>query len=210
MIFRVGWESRAQPRLLVVNVGSTEHITMLVSQTDYDFFSSPSSLSSSSSAVRVTIRPRVPSHCSNPANSPRNSSPVSSSPFSLSISKKRKIVDDNDDRFVSSFHSTANQPPQKRKVSQKRKSAVTRVPSRASSRHNPSPEPIYRIHRSRSTSQLPILDSETQCSLFKRRWRTEQHGNPGDGFLGSEDIVRRLVKSYKTCVWYFPLPGACL
>jgi len=190
---------------------------MLVSQTDYDFFSSPSSLSSSSSsspAVRVTIRPRVPSHRSNPANSSRNSSPlihpVSSSPFSLPVSKKRKIVDDNDNQFVSSFHSTSNQPPHKRKVSQKRKSAVTRVPSRASSRHNPSPEPIYRIHRSRSTSQLPILDSGTQCSLFKRRWRTEQHGNPGDGFLGSEDIVRRLVKSYKTCVWYLPLPGACL
>jgi len=190
---------------------------MLVSQTDYDFFSSSSSLSSSSSsssAVRVTIRPRVPSHCSNPANSPRNSSPlihpVSSSPFSLPVSKKRKIIDDNDDQFVSSFHSTSNQPPHKRKVSRKRKSAVTRVPSRASSRHNPSPEPIHRIHQSRSTSQLPIFDSETHGSLFKRRWRTEQHGNPGDGFLGSEDIVRRLVKSYKTCVWYLPLPRACL
>jgi len=181
---------------------------MLVSQTDYDFFSSPSSLSSSSSAVRVTIRPRVPSHCSNPADSPRNNSPlihpVPSSPFSLSVSKKRRIIDDNDDQFVSSFHSMSNQPPHKRKVSRKRKSAVTRVPSRASSRHNPSPEPIYRIHRSRSISQLPILDSETQSSLFKRRWRTEQHGKPGDGFLGSEDIVRRLVKSYKTCVWHLP------
>jgi len=127
---------------------------MLVSQTDYDFFSSPSSLSSSSSsAVRVTTRPRVPSHSS----SPRNSSP----PFSLLVSKKRKI------------------------------------------------EPIYRSNRSRSTSQFPSLDSETQSSLFKRRWRTEQHGNSGDGFLGSEDIVRRLVKSYKTCVCYLSAPQAC-
>ena len=181
-----------------------------MSQTDYDFFSSTSSLSSSSSAVRVTTRPRVPSHCSNPANSPRNSSPlirpVSSSPFSLLVSKKRKIVDDNGGKPVSSCRSTSNQPPHKRKVSRTRKSAVTRVPSRASSRQYPSPQPIYRSNRSRSTSQFPSLDSETQSSLFKRRWRTEQPGDPGDGFLGSEDIVRRLVKSYKTCVWYLSAP----
>ena len=180
---------------------------MLVSQTDYDFFSSPSSLSSSSSAVRVTTRPRVPSHCSNPASSPRNSSPLirstSSSPFSLPVSKKRKIVNDNDDQLVSSCRSTSNQPPHKRKVSRKCKLAVTRVPSRA---YNPSPEPIYRRNRSRSTSQFPSLNSETQTLLFKRRWRTEQHGNPGDRFLGSEDIVRRLVKSYKTCEWYLSAP----
>ena len=187
---------------------------MLVSQTDYDFFSSPSSLSSSSSsAVRVITRPRVPSHCSNPENSLRNGSspicPVSSSSFSLPVSKKRKIVDDNDDQSVSSCRSTSNQPPHKRKVLRKRKSAVTRVPSRASSRHNPSSEPIYRRNRSRSTSEFPSLDSEIQNPLLKRRWRTEQHGNPGDGFLGSEDIVRRLVKSYKACVWSLYALRAC-
>ena len=174
---------------------------MLVSQTDYDFFSSPSSLSSSSSAVRVTTRPRVPSHCNNPANNPPNSSPLIcpvSSPFSLPVSKKRKIVND-DEQLVSSCRSTSNQPPHHRR---KRKSAVTRVHSRASSRHNPSSEPIYHSNRSRSTSQFPNVDSGTQSSLFKRRWRTEQHGNLGDRFLGSEDIVRRLLKSYKACVWY--------
>jgi len=103
----------------------------------------------------------------------------------------------------------SNQPPHEIKVSRKRKSALTRVPSRAFSRHNPSPGPIYRSNRSRSNSQFSSLDSETKSSLFKRRWRTEQHGSPGDGFLGSEDIVRRLVKSYKTCVWCLPAPRAC-
>jgi len=182
---------------------------MLVSQTDYDFFSSPSSLSSSSSAVRVTTRPRVPSHCNNPANSPPNSSPLIcpvSSPFSLPVSKKHKIVNDDDEQLASSCRSVSNQPLHQKKLSRKRKSAVTRVHSRASSRHNPSSEPIYHSNRSRSTCQFPNLDSETQGSLFKRRWRTEQHGNPGDGFLGSEDIVRRLLKSYKACVWYLYAP----
>lgn len=172
-------------------------LTMLVSQTDYDFFSSPSPLSPTSSAVRVTTRPRVPSLPSSPTNNPLNTSPS----FSLPLSKKPRLVHDNGDQLASPCHSASKQLPlHKKKVSRKPKSAATRVPSRASSRQNPSPEPIYRSNRSRSTSLFLSLDIETQTSLFKRRWRTEQCGDPGDRFLGSEAIVRRLIKSYKTCV----------
>lgn len=105
-----------------------------------------------------------------------------------------------------SFSAPAPEPKRARAVikkkPRKRKSTTssTRVSSRSSSRQNvlaPSPEPIYRSDRSRSTSLFSVHDLDTQTTVFKRRWRTEEGGDPGDDFLSSEVIVRRLMKSYK-------------
>ncbi|KAF6765910.1 histone-lysine N-methyltransferase [Ephemerocybe angulata] len=84
-------------------------------------------------------------------------------------------------------------------------SAPKKTTSRGSSRSEnlaPSPEPIYRIgSRSRSTSSFPPLASE--APTFKRDWRTDEDGTPGERHLTSKSVVELLMKTYKA---YFKNP----
>ncbi|KAJ3514934.1 hypothetical protein NLJ89_g2077 [Agrocybe chaxingu] len=87
----------------------------------------------------------------------------------------------------------------------KRKTGTSKNSSRANSRQcslPPSPEPIYRKSRSRSTSRFPAGDSDGPVIL--RRWRTDEDGTPGDSVLSSEMVVKKLMKSYKA---YFKNPN---
>lgn len=55
-------------------------------------------------------------------------------------------------------------------------------------------EAIYRSDRSRSASVFP-----TQARRLVREWWSTDDGSPGDGFVSAADVVRRLVKTYKSC-----------
>ena len=83
----------------------------------------------------------------------------------------------------------------------KRKNNISlKNPSRAASRQRtlpPSPEPIYRSSRSRSTSLFPGPELETDT--HKRRWCSNENGIPGETHLSSEMVVKRLMRSYKSC-----------
>lgn len=192
---------------------------MLSSSTDFGFFSS--SLAPSPSSVIVKTRPRPPPslHGSSTTTTPIHSSPLlrhtSSPPFSSPLSeppspptKKRKRLGKDSDSAPPPSRELKRPRAHPKKKPRKRNSSpttLTRVPSRAQSRQSllaPSPEPIYRSDRSRSTSLFPGLDSDTP--LFQRRWRIDEDGHPGNSFLSSEIIVRRLIKSYKTCVYNPP------
>ncbi|KAF7437292.1 Nucleosomal histone H3-Lys79 methylase [Pleurotus ostreatus] len=84
----------------------------------------------------------------------------------------------------------------------KRASSSSKASSRASSRQNtlpPSPEPIYRSSRSRSTSTFPH-DEELASA---RQWVTAEEGTPGPTFWSSEAVVKRLMRTY---VSYFRNP----
>ncbi|KAG6874651.1 hypothetical protein C0992_007111 [Termitomyces sp. T32_za158] len=75
---------------------------------------------------------------------------------------------------------------------------VSRSSSRASSATEsrpPSPQPIYRSSRSRSTSAFPAWDD--QCPLQSRDWTAPEDGLPGEKHWSSEQTVKRLIKSYK-------------
>ncbi|KAG5351773.1 Histone-lysine N-methyltransferase, H3 lysine-79 specific [Termitomyces sp. T112] len=75
---------------------------------------------------------------------------------------------------------------------------ASRSSSRASSATDsrpPSPEPIYRGSRSRSASAFPGWDD--QCPIQSRHWKATEDGEPGENHWSSEQIVKRLMKSYK-------------
>ncbi|KAK2462119.1 hypothetical protein APHAL10511_006582 [Amanita phalloides] len=77
--------------------------------------------------------------------------------------------------------------------------------SRAESRQQtlaPSPEPVYRSSRSRSTSSFPcaVIDFPIQ----RRRWCVDDDGTPGPKHLSSEMVVKKLMKTYKG---YFKNPS---
>ncbi|KAF8624900.1 hypothetical protein AX15_005768 [Amanita polypyramis BW_CC] len=77
--------------------------------------------------------------------------------------------------------------------------------SRAHSRQQtlaPSPEPIYRSSRSRSTSAYP--PTNTDLPFQRRRWCVDDDGTPGPRHVSSEMVVKRLMKTYKG---YFKNPG---
>lgn len=75
--------------------------------------------------------------------------------------------------------------------------------SRASSHRPSSPEPIYRSDRSRSASLYPSNDSLSP--LCNRRWTTDNDGYPGKNLESSETVVKKLMKSYRACL-FFSLP----
>ncbi|KDQ54976.1 hypothetical protein JAAARDRAFT_134579 [Jaapia argillacea MUCL 33604] len=62
----------------------------------------------------------------------------------------------------------------------------------------PTPEPIFRSSRSRSTSAFPSTETPVPrpCSITET-------GSPGPSFLSCEDVVKRLMRSYKA---YFKNP----
>lgn len=61
----------------------------------------------------------------------------------------------------------------------------------------PSPEPIYRSSRSRSTSSFP--SSNTYSSVQRRHWSVDDDGTPGPKHVSSETVVKKLMKTYKGC-----------
>ena len=187
--------------------------------TDSSFFSSRPGKAHPTTPSPVTVTSviikRCPSSHSPPV--PPSSSPVSSCPSSPAVSwdnaKKRKSL-------PTTQCSDASPLPQasKRKRTESTKvSASKRKPKRlldtsprasGRPRNAPSPEPIYRNSRSRSTSlfQTPdaISPSATRC------WATMEDGAPGNGHTSSEMVVRGLLKTYKSCnVFCFPLPRSC-
>ena len=88
----------------------------------------------------------------------------------------------------------------KEALSKRKSNTSSKNPSRAPSRQHtlpPSPEPIYRSSRSRSTSLFP--GSELEADTHKRRWCSDENGIPGETHLSSEMVVKRLMKSYKSC-----------
>jgi H3 lysine-79-specific histone-lysine N-methyltransferase len=99
-------------------------------------------------------------------------------------------------------HRTA---PAKEVLSKRKNNTSLKNPSRAASRQRtlpPSPEPIYRSSRSRSTSLFP--GPELESDTHKRRWCSNEDGTPGEKHLSSEMVVERLITSYKSCE---PPPG---
>lgn len=174
--------------------------------TDHSFFSA-SKLSmvgaSTSSAVvvttRLTRRPSTTRSTSSSASSSLTSSPASSS---VDLPKKRKSSPPQPGpsaftelpREVKRLRATP-----KRDKGPKRKTS-SKASSRAASRQvSTSPEPIYRSSRSRSTSLFPHSDPDLSPKRPPRRWCTDEDGTPGPDHLSSEMVVKKLMKSYKTC-----------
>lgn len=182
------------------------------SSSDLGFFSSSkvsNAVASTSSPVVVTTRiarkptPQQPSPTSSP-RPPHLSSSISpgSSPLSSPPPvKKRKTTPPDSGSAVHRevkrlrASATSTNKPRKRAPAALGKSS-SRAPSRQQSLP-PSPEPIYRTSRSRSTSTFPVLDAENP--IPERRWITDESGEPGHSHLSSEMVVKRLMKSYKAC-----------
>ncbi|CAA7264669.1 unnamed protein product [Cyclocybe aegerita] len=194
---------------------------------DLDFFSPPKIQKPGASptpkvvvSTRLTRRPH-PSQRSSSITSAQSALPSSSPPSSLvssplstpppnppSQAKKRKSLPSDPPvpgpsdlpRAVKRLRTASN-----KEKGPKRKTGSSKNSSRANSRQcslPPSPEPIYRKSRSRSTSRFPAGDSDGPVNL--RRWCTDEDGTPGDSFLSSEMVVKKLMKSYKA---YFKNPN---
>ncbi|GLB36625.1 putative histone methyltransferase that specifically methylates histone H3 to form H3K79me [Lyophyllum shimeji] len=179
------------------------------SSSDLSFFSASkvsNAVASSSSSVvvktRITRKPALPAQRSISATIPQStptpspgSSPLSSPP---SIKKRKSSPTQPADlpREVKRLRAGA---PKKASRPRKQPSAPSsKHPSRASSRQEslpPSPEPIYRSSRSRSTSLYPGVEDDTP--LVPRTWICDEDGEPGPLHLSSEMVVKRLMKSYK-------------
>ncbi|KAF8060921.1 histone-lysine N-methyltransferase [Lyophyllum atratum] len=178
------------------------------SSSDLSFFSSSkvsNAIASTSSVVvktRITHRPALPQQRSSPVSRPQStpSSCLDSSPLSSPPSlKKRK----------SSPPEVADLPREVKRLRAsvpKKAGRQRKHPSTHSSKHNsrapsrqeslpPSPEPIYRSSRSRSTSLFPGWDDD--APPIPRKWICSRDGEPGPSHLSSEMVVKRLMKSYK-------------
>lgn len=195
---------------------SSPHTTMLSSpmhipaSSDVDFFSpSKNSKFIASSSPPVTVTTRLvskPGVKQSPTLAPSRSSSISLSPLTSPEStppRKRKSSPAYPDH---AGPSTA--PPRQVKKLRTEKPRIKRVShsskssSRASSRQQtlaPSPEPIYRSSRSRSTSHFPTFVYDTP--IVSRRWSANEDGDPGENHTSSEAVVLRLLKSYKGCKW---------
>jgi hypothetical protein len=183
------------------------------SSSDLGFFSSSKvshTVASTSNTVVVTTRiarKPTPQQQLSPASSPRQPhasssvSPASSPLSSPPPAKKRKTTPPDSGtavhREVKRLRASATSTAKPRKRAQ---AALGKSSSRAPSRQQslpPSPEPIYRTSRSRSTSTFPAADAETP--IPSRIWITDESGEPGGSHLSSEMVVKRLIKSYKAC-----------
>ncbi|KAF8168375.1 hypothetical protein B0H34DRAFT_57428 [Crassisporium funariophilum] len=186
------------------------------SNADLGFFSNAKGTKTGASATssvvvttRLTRRPVAQPRSSSstscqsllPSSSPTSS--ITSSPLSSPPTSPRKRKSPTNSvagpsalpREVKRLRTaSAREPPVKRKSNPSSKAS-----SRAASRQRtlpPSPEPIYRSSRSRSTSLFPAPEPEIPAN--RRRWRTPEQGFPGDTHLSSEMVVKRLMKSYKS------------
>ncbi|TFK38629.1 S-adenosyl-L-methionine-dependent methyltransferase [Crucibulum laeve] len=192
------------------------------STSDLSFFSASkvSKPVASASTVVVTTRLRRLSsqHRSSsttpsslPPSSPPStttSSPLSSPPLVSSPPRKRKSLGaapENETALpravkrLRTASATTDKPRRRRKALFS--GALPRVPGRSRTQA-PSPEPIYRSSRSRSTSLFPARESDTP--VVKRSWATDEDGDPGHKHISSEKVVQRLMKSYKA---YFKNPA---
>ena len=173
---------------------------MLCSSPDVGFFSSSKTENTGASAVSVTVRTRLAHTLSHPSFPPLVSSSQSafrSSP-STNTQNKRKSPpvepsSQNLPRAVKRLRALATRPDASRRAGSSSRT------SRASSGRPSSPEPIYRSDRSRSTS----IFSFAQSPFAKRRWASGEDFTPGNRHLSSELVVKNLVKSYKTCQYFF-------
>ncbi|KAJ7232841.1 S-adenosyl-L-methionine-dependent methyltransferase [Mycena haematopus] len=183
---------------------------MLLAQPDTNFFSS-----SPGGSSRVTVAPIVrtttrvvkqppSSKCSpsssSPPHGPRStaSSPLSSPSPVSSPPRKRKSA---------SLGSMPDAPlprgVKRLKGDKPRKSAVSslKLVQRASSQQKtqpPSPEPIYRSSRSRSTSHFASFETETP--IIRRCWVAEGDGGPDPAHFSSEKAVAMLLRTY--CAYF--------
>ncbi|KAG7090656.1 hypothetical protein E1B28_009755 [Marasmius oreades] len=178
-----------------------------VTQASFDgSFFSGSCISTNDGRVKVSVkkvqRKPTPTQRSSPPSYPSRSSSILSSPFSSPLSsppssdapsrnprKKRKSSEPGP--------STAPALPRPvKKLRRDKQLKKKRGPSRESSPEDlavPSPLPIYRSSRSRSTSSFTPVTPTVQ----PRRWTEMQDGDPGPAHMSPEEVVRRLMKSYK-------------
>ncbi|KAF7340197.1 Histone-lysine N-methyltransferase, H3 lysine-79 specific [Mycena venus] len=188
-------------------------MNLLCAQPDTSFFSSAGGASSRASTSTTVVTTRVvhiqrpkfsppsssPPHAprsgtSSPLSSPPNSSPVSSPP------RKRKsaslgAVPDPDAPLPREVKRLRGDKPRKRAVS------GPKLTPRASSQQKtqpPSPEPIYRSSRSRSTSHFTSLEGETP--VIRRCWVAEDDGGPDPAHFSSEKAVAMLLRTY--CAYF--------
>ncbi|KAJ6519203.1 histone-lysine N-methyltransferase [Mycena sanguinolenta] len=181
-----------------------------------DFFSRSSGKSSYKPIIPVVNTIRVPAPKSSPPSkySPPSSSPshgpqsTASSPLSSpspvsSPPRKRKSAS-----LGGATHDPDDDAPLPRGVKRlkgdkPRKSAVPslKLVRRASSQlktQPPSPEPIYRSSRSRSTSHFTALDSEPPA--IRRCWVADGDGGPDPAHFSSENAVKMLLRTY--CAYF--------
>ena len=183
------------------------------SSSDHSFFSpSKTAKSGASTASTVTVTTRVACKAFNPAREGTTSHPrfpaCSRSCPPTNTPKKRKSLpvepsspmSPNLPRAVKRLRASVPRPH----ASRRRATSSSRTSSRASSRRPSSLEPIYRSDRSRSVSIFPSNDSLSP--LCSRRWVTDEDGTPGKLHLSSEDVVLKLIKSYKTCMYCSAIP----
>lgn len=180
------------------------------SSSDISFFSpSKTAKSGASTASSVTVTTRVACRAIKSTHEETTSHPrlpASSQSTTRSFSptntpKKRKThpfeptppVSPNLPRAVKRLRSSVP-------TSGGRATSSSRTSSRASSRRPSSLEPIYRSDRSRSVSIF--TSNHSHAPLCNRRWATDEDGTPGIRHLSSEQVVLKLMKSYKPC-WYF-------
>ncbi|KAJ7480031.1 histone-lysine N-methyltransferase, partial [Mycena galericulata] len=135
------------------------------------------------------------SNTSSPLSSPPTSSPVSSPP------RKRKSASlesaaDSELALPREVKRLRGDKPRKRAVS------TPKLAPRASSQQKtlpPSPEPIYRSSRSRSTSHF-TPGGENETPVLRRSWFTEEDGGPDPAHFSSEKAVAMLLRTY--CAYF--------
>ncbi|KAF5370802.1 hypothetical protein D9758_002119 [Tetrapyrgos nigripes] len=165
---------------------------------DLNFFSSSKSKnfpSSSTTTTTTRIIRRQP-HPS-PASVPSRSSSVSSSPLSSPPSSPPQSSPTKKRKSPAQPSRPAKKPRAEKREPRKR------VSPRSSARPStalPSPEPLYRSSRSRSTSLFPTGSSSPTPARY---WATSENGDPGDDHSSSAKVVEGLMKNYKA---YFKNP----
>lgn len=183
--------------------------TAVQSSTDLSFFSKRKNgrqlATPSGSSVKVHTVTRLLQ-----TPSPTTYSSPLSSPQTPPLSKKRSTT--NEYSPLSDIQDPSSPPIPMRvkklrteenrtapKKTQRRASTPKAGSSRPSSRNSSPPqksEHIYRSSRSRSATHFQDLDPPPQ---LHRKWACEEEGDVGDQLLSSEMVVKRLMKSYKTC-----------
>ena len=188
---------------------STTTTTTRPSSSDLSFFS-PSKVSnavaSSSSSVVVKTRkitayrptPSFRAHNTFIKPSPSSTaSPNLTPPLSPRKRKSSPLSAAPLPREVKRLRATASGSDRPRKRAHNPSSKHTSRGSSPEGDLPPSPQPIYRSSRSRSSSLYPALDSE--APIPKRAWLTDADGEPDSWHLSSEMVVKRLMRSYKAC-----------